>query len=423
MTLKRICFFLLWLFLTALLVPQVKLEAVSLLFAVSTFLLYSHVLYDGYFLFKKDGLTNPVLFSLAALIYVYLIELTQSVGQVFSWYLILICLFVLALIFFIAYKFYSQDTYFKEVCNFKIYIEFLAIIAGGLALAVYPLLKENLWLLGAATVFVVIKLNWFILFKKRIYQAAYPIEETFGQPTVSVVIIAYNEENHITQSLKAIQNQTYRPSDVILVDDHSQDQTVPLAKKFEALLPLKIVQKAKRGISRSRNFGAREAQGELILFLDADIFLPPDFLALAVEEFKRQHLAIAGFDFYINASDKIDIWINNFHRRWFQLVQYFNPRALGGCLLVKNKLHQRVLFNEDIIMLEDFDYVNRFSHYGKFRIIGQTRALVSWRRFQKENRLKLVLKFLIFEFYRQNVGEIEKPFLSYKYGNSDELTD
>lgn len=167
---KKIVLFLLWGFLTYLLLREIKPEIINLLFAASAFLLYSHILYGGYFLFKSGGLNRPVLLGLVLLIYLHLIKLVQSVDQIFFWYLILIFLFIIAIIFHACYKFYCQDAYLKRVCNFKIYVELLAIISSASAILAYPWLKDNLWLLGAVNIFVILAINWFILFKKRIYQ-------------------------------------------------------------------------------------------------------------------------------------------------------------------------------------------------------------------------------------------------------------
>ncbi len=169
-TSKKIFLFLSWGFLTLLLVREIKFEPLVLLFALSTFLLYTHILYGGYFLFKHGGLTKPTLPFLALLIYICLIKLVQSVDQIFSWYVILIPLFITAIIFHAVYKFYAKNVYLKEVCNFKIYIELAAIISGCLAILSYPWFKDNLWLSGVVNIIVIIALNWFILFKKNIYQ-------------------------------------------------------------------------------------------------------------------------------------------------------------------------------------------------------------------------------------------------------------
>lgn len=167
---KKICLFLLWGFLTYSLLREIKPETVNLLFAAGTFLLYSHILYGGYFLFKSGGLTRPVLAGLILLIYFHLIKLVQSLDHIFFWYLILISLFIIAIVFHACYKFYSQDAYLKRVCNFKIYVEVLAIISSASAILAYPWLKDNLWFLGAVNIFVILVINWFILVKKNIYQ-------------------------------------------------------------------------------------------------------------------------------------------------------------------------------------------------------------------------------------------------------------
>jgi glycosyltransferase involved in cell wall biosynthesis len=232
------------------------------------------------------------------------------------------------------------------------------------------------------------------------------------------VIIAYNEEQYIGKLLESIRAQDWPKYEVILVDDHSTDRTVEVANSFASLIPLKIVQKDIRGASRSRNYGETFAEGEVILFLDADVIMPGDFISKTFEVFREQRLSIAGVGFIPLTENKVDKLIAGIYRAWLLVVQYFNPRGIGFCLFVHNQLHKKVLFDEAVVMSEDFDYVRRAVQYGKFRIINSIPVKVSWRRFHQENRFLLVLKYLFFEWYRQHIGEIRKKLLPYEFGGS-----
>lgn len=408
-----------WFFLTFLLFGDFnlnKLDAVSVIFSISTFLLYTHVLFAGYFVISKEGLKNPFLFLLATMIYICLIFIVKSVDDFFLWFVFLACLFVVAILFHLGYKHKTKQTYLKEFCNYKIYIECLGILSSLFVNGNYLFFSEHKLFLAILTLVGIIKLNITIFFKKKLYKVSYPNYSLTEQPLVTIVVIAYNEEKYIVKTIESIKNQDYKKYEIYIVDDHSIDKTVELARQYESVLPLKVVQKEKRGISRSRNFGAEFAKGELILFLDADSILPADFISKSVEVFKKQNLASAFFDFKAITDNKVDKFIVAYYKLWLKLVQFFNPRGIGFCLLVRADLHKKILFDETIIMSEDFDYIKRFSSIGKFRIIDQTAPDVSWRRFQNENRFILILKYLIFESYRQNIGEIRRKILSYEFG-------
>ncbi|MBN2383724.1 glycosyltransferase [bacterium] len=85
---------------------------------------------------------------------------------------------------------------------------------------------------------------------------------------ISVIIPAYNAEGHISQCLSAIaaQWQTLIPREVIVVSDGSTDQTVSIARELGA----RVFEIAHQGPAAARNFGAEQAQGDILIFTDAD---------------------------------------------------------------------------------------------------------------------------------------------------------
>lgn len=93
--------------------------------------------------------------------------------------------------------------------------------------------------------------------------------ESTVQPTVSVVIPAYNAVGTIERALNSVYAQTY-PNiiEVIVVDDGSQDNTY---QTIERQFPLvKLIRQENAGSATARNHGVAEAQGEFIAFLDDD---------------------------------------------------------------------------------------------------------------------------------------------------------
>jgi len=95
---------------------------------------------------------------------------------------------------------------------------------------------------------------------------------------VSVIITSKNEGRIISRLIKSIKSQTYEFKEVILVDNYSVDKTVKIAKKMG-------VKVYSFGPERSaqRNFGAKKALGEYLLFLDADMELTINVLKDCVE--------------------------------------------------------------------------------------------------------------------------------------------
>jgi GT2 family glycosyltransferase len=87
-------------------------------------------------------------------------------------------------------------------------------------------------------------------------------------PRFSVIVPAYNSEGTIEQCLGALAGQSLQKDEyeVIVVDDGSTDGTADIIKRF----PVRYIYQPNAGPAAARNRGAREAQGEIILFTDSD---------------------------------------------------------------------------------------------------------------------------------------------------------
>ncbi len=100
-------------------------------------------------------------------------------------------------------------------------------------------------------------------------------------PSVSVVIPLYNKANEIARALRSVHNQTLRPSEIIVVDDGSTDNSADIVKSL--MVPnLHLIQQGNAGECGARNRGISEAKGQLIALLDADDTWEPGFLEAIV---------------------------------------------------------------------------------------------------------------------------------------------
>ncbi|NVM44877.1 MAG: glycosyltransferase family 2 protein [Candidatus Lokiarchaeota archaeon] len=93
------------------------------------------------------------------------------------------------------------------------------------------------------------------------------------KPNITVIVPTYNEEKYIKDTLVAVKQQkcdlTY---EVIVVDGQSTDNSVSIAEKFA-----KVYISPKKGKAFQLNHGISKTSGELVIFLDADTIIPPDF--------------------------------------------------------------------------------------------------------------------------------------------------
>lgn len=95
---------------------------------------------------------------------------------------------------------------------------------------------------------------------------------------VSVILTVYNEEKLLKQSLGSLLSQTYKPLEIIVVDDGSTDASMEIAGNY----PVKLIKQPHAGCGIARNRGAKEAKGEIVVFCDGDIVYKNDYLTKLV---------------------------------------------------------------------------------------------------------------------------------------------
>lgn len=120
-------------------------------------------------------------------------------------------------------------------------------------------------------------------------------------PRVSVVVAARNEERNIREALQSLLRLDYPDYQLIVVDDRSEDGTGSILDEMAAadrrlrVIHVETLPAGWLGKNHSLWTGSRQADGELLLFTDADIFMEPTLLSRAVAYLQRSridHLAV-----------------------------------------------------------------------------------------------------------------------------------
>jgi len=103
--------------------------------------------------------------------------------------------------------------------------------------------------------------------------------EPMPAPTFSIVIPTYNEERDISDTLERVLAQRLPPHEVIVVDGGSSDATLEHLRRWSDDARVHVIEEGRRrGVSAARNAGIRRATGDVVVMLNADVLLPPDFL-------------------------------------------------------------------------------------------------------------------------------------------------
>ena len=124
------------------------------------------------------------------------------------------------------------------------------------------------------------------------------------QPLVSIILPVYNAQNHLGRCIGSILNQTYKNIELIILNDGSKDQSLPVCEAFRAKDErIVLVDKANSGVSDTRNLGLKLAGGEYVQFVDSDDYIDPDFTQHLVEAAETHHadLVIAPYKMVIPA--------------------------------------------------------------------------------------------------------------------------
>lgn len=174
-----------------------------------------------------------------------------------------------------------------------------------------------------------------------------------ANPLVSIIIPVYNGEKYLAEAIESILSQTYRPFEIIIVDDGSTDGTAKIAADFGNNVC--YVYQSNSGPATARNKGLRMSKGNVIAFLDVDDLWPENNLNLLVDEMLRDPVmeVIRG-----NAQ----LMKYNTETGEFDLV--WNPKAafpyyIGAAIYRKSAFRKVGLFDTTLKFGEDRDWYNR----------------------------------------------------------------
>lgn len=117
-----------------------------------------------------------------------------------------------------------------------------------------------------------------------------------NEPLVSIITPVYNAERFLSDTIKSVQNQTYKNWEILLIDDCSKDNSAQIIKEFQKYdNRIKYIKlKKNSGASVSRNEGIRNAKGRFIAFVDSDDIWKPKKLEIQIKYMLKENL---GFTF------------------------------------------------------------------------------------------------------------------------------
>jgi glycosyltransferase involved in cell wall biosynthesis len=195
---------------------------------------------------------------------------------------------------------------------------------------------------------------------------------------ISFVVPAHNEEALLARTLASIHAAAaaaHADYELIVADDASTDHTAQIAEEHAA----RVVRVALRQIGAVRNAGAREATGDVLVFVDADTVLPPETLAAALAALRAGAIGGgAGIAF----DEPVPLWA---HLTAATIMGCMRMRrwAAGCFVFVRREAFVAVGgFDEEVFVTEELILSQALKRQGRFVILRE-RVVTSARKAQR----------------------------------------
>ena len=111
-------------------------------------------------------------------------------------------------------------------------------------------------------------------------------------PRVSIVLATYNERENILDTIRSIFEYVKDPTEVIVVDDDSEDETWKLVEKLKDPRAIIIRRVDTRGLASAFNRGIIESRGEIVGWMDADMCMPPSMLPDMIKKLDEYDIVV-----------------------------------------------------------------------------------------------------------------------------------
>lgn len=103
------------------------------------------------------------------------------------------------------------------------------------------------------------------------------------KPLVSIVTPCFNQADYLRETAESVMKSSYRPIEMIIVNDGSTDNSLEIAEGLaREYKEISVIDQPNKGVSVARNHGISEAKGEIILPLDGDDLISPNYVEEAV---------------------------------------------------------------------------------------------------------------------------------------------
>jgi rSAM/selenodomain-associated transferase 2 len=241
---------------------------------------------------------------------------------------------------------------------------------------------------------------------------------------VSIIIITFNEVENIELAIRNAKLSAIFPSgkvvpiEIIVSDGGSTDGTLKVAQK----LADKVITGPK-GRFLQLNAGAKQAKGQILLFLHADTLLPKDAVIRILHRLRDPNVVGGGFKKHWN-------WNPTIKRSSFLKLASFLWQGIGNWLVfllrtfpgdnaifIRKSIYEAIKGFRSLWICEDFEISRRLKKFGKKRYIYiHSAVLTSTRRYEKFGFLRInIIWFWIYWLWRLGLSQKSLRAIYNKY--------
>jgi len=231
-------------------------------------------------------------------------------------------------------------------------------------------------------------------------------------PFFSVIIPVLNEQRYIPILLSCLAKQQYKEFEVLVVDGGSTDKTVDVMKSYFHSLPrFTIIQHSAANVGAQRNLGAQKAIGEYLIFFDADVQIPRNFLSKvkqAIDATGAQLLSTWLRPDTDIPGDQAMVAVTNIAMEAASIIDM--PFCGGFNIIIQKHVFDIIHgFNTKLAMNEDHDLVQRAAKSGSpMHLLRSPRLIMSLRRFRTYGYfaiIKLYAQTTLYVFLKKPVTQ------------------
>lgn len=183
-----------------------------------------------------------------------------------------------------------------------------------------------------------------------------------NNPKISVIVPVYNVEKYIHRCVDSILTQTFTDFEVLLIDDGSTDRSGEICDEYRKVdVRVRVFHQENGGVSKARNVGLENANGEWVTFVDSDDYVKDIWLSTFMGECVGYDVVISGFNSVY--SDKHETFVisldSNNPIKIADVLNSYNNFGFLWCKCFNRTIIEEhgIRFDEALSFLEDENFI------------------------------------------------------------------